>query len=299
MAEMERQLAIKAGRQHGLVARDQLLAIGFGKDAISNRLISARLRRIHPSVYAVGSQPLDQQARWYAALLACRPHPFLSHVSSAAKRGLMAERGPVHVTVAGSPKRLAGVVVHRCRRLDPADVTRIDGLPVTTLARTLLDLAETETRDRLEKVFEEVDRRELLDLEALRACADRNPGRRGAARMAELIDRYTPTPGANDGIEREFGLILREEGLPVPQVNVLVHGILVDCWWPEARFVVELDSRAFHATWEARERDLARDAALLREGITTLRVTDRRMRRERSQLVGDLRAQTGRRPALR
>jgi hypothetical protein len=184
----------------------------------------------------------------------------------------MAERGPVHVTVAGSPKRLAGVVVHRCRRLDPADVTRIDGLPVTTLARTLLDLAETETRDRLEKVLEEADRRELLDLEALRACADRNPGRRGVAPLMELIDLYTPTPGAKEGLERAFGLLLREEGLPLPQVNVLVHGILVDCWWPEARFVVELDSRAFHATWEARERDLARDAALLREGITTLRV---------------------------
>lgn len=288
--EMERRLAATASRQHGVIGRDQLVAIGLSADAIHHRLQSARLRRVHPSVYAVGAQPLSQHARWYAALLACRPDPALSHLSSLAKRGLARERGPVHVTVAARCARdLDGVIVHRCRTIHPADVTRIDGLPVTTLARTLLDVAETEPGERLEKVFEEADRRELLNLAELRACAERNPGRRGLAPLLALTDAYSPSPRANEGIERRFQLLLEEEGLPPPQVNVLVAGLVVDCWWPEARLVVELDSRDRHRHWAARERDLVRDARLLREGIVTLRVTNRRMRDERPELVADLR----------
>jgi len=287
--ERENRLALLARRQYGVIARDQLLRIGFSPPAIRYRLECGRLHLIHPQVYVVGSQPPVEHGRWYAALLATRPDPVLSHLSSAAKRELARERNGVHITTARrSGRRLIGVIVHRVRRLHPADVERIDGLPVTSLPRTFLDLAETEPFHRLEAIAEEADRREALDLAAVRACMDRNPGRRGLAPLNRLLDDYLPVLGANTGLERLFQRFIAEQGFPQPQTNVLVAGREVDCWWPEHNFVVELDSRRFHAGWQAQERDRARDARLLRAGIPFLRVTHRRLTRDRAELTADL-----------
>ncbi len=288
---MERRLARLARRQHGVVARDQLLVIGFGRSAISHRLRTGRLRLVHPSVYAVGSQPPSRRGRWFAALLATRPDPVLSHLSSAAAQELARERGTVNVTVARrASRRLEGVIVHRVRHLDPADVIRIDGLPLTSLPRTLLDLAETEPFDRLKGIAETAERRERLDLGALRDCMERNPGRRGLAVLARLLDVYIPVGRTNEGLERRFQEFVAERGFPMPQCNVLVGGLLVDFWWPEAKLVVELDSRDFHAHWSAAERDRERNAKLMRLDIHTLRVTDRRLQRDRDVLAGDIEA---------
>ncbi len=289
--ERERALAARAGRQHGVIGRDQLLALGFTDDAIRYRLRCGRLRRIQHNVHAAGAQPLSQHGHWYAALLASRPDPLLSHLSSLAKMGLARERNLVHVTVTHRGGRnLKGVTVHRCRSIHPEDVTRIDGLPLTALSRTLLDVAEVEGERVVAKALEEADRRELLDPLAIRACAERNPGRRGLAVLLPLLDEFVSTPGAEEGLEREFQLFLRERGLPLPLVNTLVHGHLVDCYWAEQRVVVELDSRTWHGHWSARERDLARDATHLRHDVRPLRVTSRRLRREPDELESDLRA---------
>jgi hypothetical protein len=287
----ERRLASLAARQHRAVARDQFARLGFGRGAISHRLRTERIRSVHPSVYAVGPGPLDQIGRWYAALLACRPDPALSHLSSVAKRGLARERDGVHVTTTSrSARRLVGVTVHRCRHLDPADVERIDDLPMTTLPRTLLDLAETEPFDRLRTIAEEAERRGMLDLRAVRACMDRNPGRRGIAPLTRLLATYTPIGRANEGLEVAFTRFVAESGFPPPLCNTLVDGLLVDFWWPQARLVVELDSHAHHGHWSAAERDRERDARLLRSGIHTLRVTERRLARDRAALATDIEA---------
>jgi hypothetical protein len=294
IAERERLLADRALRQEGTVARDQLLDIGFSKDEISHRLQTGQLRRIHGGVYAAGAQPLTQLAWWWAALLGARPSPALSHVSSLAKMGLARERGRIHVTVTHRGGRnLSGVVVHRCRSIHPGDLTRVGGIPVTTLPRTLLDVAETEGAEFIAKVLEEADRRELLDPAAIEACARRNPGRRGLAILLPLVAEYVPTPDAKEGLERRFQLFLVERGLPAPLVNTLVHGYLVDCFWPEAGVIVELDSRTWHNHWDARERDLVRDATLQRHGLRPLRVTDRRLTKEANELGADLRALLG------
>ncbi len=289
---MERRLAALAHRQRGVVARDQLQGLGFTRNAIRHRLDTGRLRLIHPSVYAVGSQPLTSRGHWFAALLATRPGPALSHLSSAQAQDLARERGAVHVSVPGRPsaRRLNGVVVHRPRRLDAADLTRVDGIPVTTVARTLLDLAETETADRLRAIAEEAERLGRLDPAAIRACMDHNPGRRGIAPLSALLADHLPVGNALKGLEREFQLFLEEFGLPTPQCNVLVCGFIVDFWWPQARLVAELDSRSFHAHWSQAERDRERDARLLREGIFTLRVTARRLRQDREGLAADIRS---------
>lgn len=266
--------------------------MGFTRQAVRHRLRAGRIQLIHPGVYAVGAGPLTQRGRWFAALLASRPSPLLSHLSSTALRGLSAEGRLIHVTTAiRSPRKLGGVTVHRTRRLDPRDVTRIDGFPVTTLERTLLDLAETERYERLERTFEEADRRELLDLGAIDACMRRNPGRRGLKALGRLLGDYLPVGGANEGLERDFQRLLDKEGFPQPQTNVIVAGLLVDCHWPEADFVVELDSRSFHAHWRQAERDRARDADLLRARKRWLRVTHHRLSRERPALIADLASQ--------
>lgn len=292
-AERERRLAELAVKQHRAVGDDQMLRLGFSRKAIRYRLGCQRFQRIHPGVLAIGPGPLDQLGRWWAALLACRPSPALSHLSAAADGGLAGELGAVHITLPRrSSRRLEGVVVHQARWIDPLDLTRTeDDLPVTALHRTLLDLAEILPYHRLGSIIEEADRRELLDLAALRACMDRSPGRRGLAPLARLLDDYLPVGGAKRGLERAFQRFLAEEGFPQPLKNVIVAGHEVDCHWPEHNFVVELDSREFHRHWRQQERDRARDGALLRASIPHLRVTHHRLSRERGELVADLASQ--------
>lgn len=291
-AERERRIAELAARQHRVAGDDQLVTLGLGRDAIRYRIEIGRLQRVHHGVVAIGPGPLHQRGRWWAALLACRPGPALSHLSSAAARGLAAELGAVHVTV---PRRttieLEGVTIHSARRLDPLDLDRSeDGLPITALHRTLLDLAEVLPFERFETIFEEADRRSCLDLDAITACMKRNPGRHGLKPLRRLLADYLPVEGANEGLERRFQKFIRAEGFPPPQMNVLVDGLLVDCFWPELDFVIELDSRGYHSHRKQFDRDRSRDGVMLRGGHRYLRVTDRRLVREREQLVADLAA---------
>jgi len=290
--ERERELARLAARQHRAVGHDQMVGLGFGRGAIARRLRASRIWRVHRGVYAVGPGPLDQLGRWYAALLACRPSPALSHLSAAAESGIAREVGGVHVSVPRhNPPALEGVTVHCVRRIDPLDLSRTPGgLPVTTLPRTLLDIAEIIPFARLESIAEEADRRRLLDLRALRECMERNPGRRGLKPLGRLIGDYLPTGTTNEGLERRFQRFLEEEGFPMPLTNVVVCELVVDCYWPACDLVVELDSREFHSHWRQQERDRARDGMLLRAGIAYLRVTERRLTRERDELRADLAA---------
>lgn len=290
----ELELAKLVRRQQGVVARDQLLALGFSPGAIEFRLAGGRLWRIHDGVYAFGPVPLSMAGRQVAALLAIRPHPLLSHDSSAARRGLIREGTLVHVSISTRvPRRLDGVIVHRPRRIASEDRVRVDGVPMTSLARTYLDLGQTLTYPQLQKVIEQADRTDRLDIRAIQEVIDRYPGHRGCRPLRRIVSDYLWTPDANEGIERDFQLLLTDFGLPTPQVNVLVAGLVVDCWWPASRFVVELDSHGWHKTWEAHERDRKRDAILLRAGISSLRITYRRIHRERAEVAEDVRAGLG------
>ena len=204
--------------------------------------------------------------------------------------GLAHEVAGVDITVPRRTKlRLRGVTVHSSRHLDPLDLTRSeDNLPITALHRLMLDLAETLPFDRFEAVFEEADRRELLDFAALRGCMKRNPGRHGLEPLGRLMADYLPVDGSGEGLHRAFQKFLHEEGFPLPLNEVLVSGHRVDCFWPQFDFVVELDSRDFHGHWRQQERDRARDGGVLRAGARSLRVTHRRLTRERGELIGDL-----------
>jgi len=175
--ERDARLAELAARQGRAVGRDQLLRIGFTRRSIEHAVRSKRLQLWHPQVYVAGPGPPTLHGRQFAALLACRPDPLLSHLSMLARVGVAEERRRIHVTTVnrGGGKRLRGVTVHRVRSIDPADVTRVDDLPCTTIPRGLLDIAETEQPWILEKAFEALDRKGWLDFEAIERCAHRTP----------------------------------------------------------------------------------------------------------------------------
>lgn len=276
-------------RQHGAVARDQLLATGFSQSAIGRLIARGLLQQVHEGVYVIGPQRPSELARQYAALLAIRPNPLLSHITAAAHQDLMRAGGIVHVSISTRVQRdLSGVIVHRPRRIDPEDIVRIDGMPMTSVPRTLLDLAQILPTSRLEKAVDAADRREVLDLTAVRGVMDRYCGHRGTRNLRRVLDGYVSTPDAEEGIEREFQLLMDELEILPPLRNVIVEGWLVDCWWPDARLVVELDSKGWHKTWRDHERDRKRDADLLRAGIASLRITYARLMSERLEVARDI-----------
>ena len=303
MGEQDRprhqKMAATAARQHGVIAVWQLKRLGYTRNAIDGLARQGHLHRIYRGVYAVGHRRLTQRARWTAAVLACGPHAALSHRSAVALWEIRpAVAGPVDVTVPGRTRRgQKGIRIHSVRRLAEEDRINYDGIPVTSVHRTLLDYAEVARRQQLRLAIEAADRRELFDLRAMDACLARNPGRHGQKPLkATLAELRGPAPWTRSELERRFLALIREAGLPEPQVNVLVAGELVDCFWPEHGVVVELDSWEFHKGRVQFENDRARDIKLQLAGCRVFRVTQPRIEFEARKLLADLVAMLGQGP---
>jgi predicted transcriptional regulator of viral defense system len=191
------RIAALATRQHGVVATWQLLRLGYSHTQISDRRAAGRLRRIHRGVYAVGHRRLSPNGRWMAAVLTCGAEAVLSHQAAVALWDLRPRgTGPVDVTVPGRKKRgQRGIRVHNVRALADAGRTLLDGIPVTSLPRTLLDYAEVARPQRLRLALEAAERQGLLDLRAIEELLARSPGRRSrAALKAALAELSGPTP---------------------------------------------------------------------------------------------------------
>ncbi len=258
--------------------------------------------RIYRGVYAVGHIQRTREASWIAAVMACSPGAVLSHLDAAALWGIYEgpgttreSRGPIHVTtIARSARRLPGIKVHRARRLDPADVTVKDGIPVTTVARTLVDLTDVLTTDRLLRAIREAEYLKLLDLDTLIAAVQRANGRRRLAVLKEAIARHRPGQIVRDELEHRFLELVHAAGLPQPDTNVKVktkrRTYEVDCLWRSEGVAVELDGRAAHARATAFESDRARDAALSAIGLRPLRFTWHRLTEEGTEAIGELEA---------
>jgi very-short-patch-repair endonuclease len=242
------------------------MVAGVNKGEIEARLRTGRLHLLHRGVYAVGHKAVGEKGRAMAAVLACGPGAVLSHQSAGALWEIRPPwRGPVHVTAARS-KRRRGIVVHRARSLNGDQITRHHGIPVTSPARTLVDLADVLPQRTLERALAEAQVRKLIP----RGSIPTAPGRRTVAR---------DTAPTRSELEIRFRAFLRTEDLPEPLVNEHVLGYEVDFHWPEARLVVELDGYAFHGTRQAFEEDRARDAELQAAGWRVIRVTDRALGR--------------------
>jgi very-short-patch-repair endonuclease len=218
----------------------------------------------------------------------------LSHLDAAAVWEIYAGEGArVHVTtVRKAGGRLDGVQVHRARRLHPDDVTVKDGIPVTTVARTLVDLTDLLASDRVLRAIREAEFLQLLDHQALNAAVQRAHGRKRLAVLKEAIQAHTPGQIVREELEHRFLELVREAGLPPPETNVKITArgrrYEIDCLWREQRVAVELDSRAAHARTTAFEPDRRKDAALNAIGLRPLRFTWLRVTREPADVIAEL-----------
>lgn len=292
----ERALVALAVRQHGVVAHRQLRELGFRPRAIQHRVAAQRLHGVHTGVYAVGRPELELRGRWMAAVLAAGPGAVLSHGDAAALLELrQAGAGAVHVTGRRSRRGGRGIRVHRVRHLRPEDTTTVERIPVTSVARTLLDLAEVLQPRQLERAFEQAERLRVLDLRAVERVCTRSHGRRGLRALRDLLaeEQIAAALHTRSELERRFLDLCRDNALPIPALNVSVAGFEVDAFWPQARLVVELDGYSFHRSRESFERDRARDAALQVAGCRVVRVTQMRIAREPGRIAQDLRALLG------
>jgi Transcriptional regulator, AbiEi antitoxin len=166
----DRELAVVAGMQHGVVSRAQLRRLGLSLAAIDHRVRAGRLHVIHRGVYAIGHPVLSVEGRWMAAVLACGADAVLSHASAAAAWELQqVGSGAVHVTIPAAPGRARrrGIRLHRCATLRVEDTTVCRGIPITTVARTIIDLSRTHSDRRLEHVIDVADQRGLVDFRDL------------------------------------------------------------------------------------------------------------------------------------
>lgn len=275
-----------------MVAIWQLYGLGFTKSQVHDRAAAGRLHRTYRGVYAVGHRRLSAKGWWLAAVLACGPDAALSHHAAVALWGLRPRRGgPVDVTVPGRRKHgQRGIRVHNVRALADADRTILDGIPVTSPSRALLDYAEVGRPQQLRLALEAADRQGLLDARAIEELIARSPGRRERGPLrAALAEINGPSPWTRSELERRFLALIREDGLPEPHCNVVVAGHVVDFHWQQQRLVVEVDGYEFHRSRRAFESDRERDAALQLAGLRVLRVTHRRVSEPRP-LIDQLRA---------
>lgn len=274
----ERRIAALALRQHGVVHHRQLIALGLSRGAIQRRVAAGRLHPAHRGVYAVGHSRLTLRGRWLAAVLACGPGAALSHRDAGHLSNLRASgnaRIEVTVPVATRPRR-PGIRVHRAT-LGPDDITVIDGIPVTSLARTLLDLAAVLRPHQLARAIEAPERQHIFDRRPIDALLAGNPRHPGARPLRAALATYIEGTTTESDYEALLLYLCTEHGLPLPHVNAaltLPDGITIrpDAMWPAHRLVVEIDGDDWHAHRSARRRDHARDADIQALGYRVVRI---------------------------
>jgi hypothetical protein len=282
-------LAGLAARQHGHVTRRQLLALEWDTDRIARQLRAGRLIRVHTGVYAVGHVPPSPLGAAMAAVLACGPRAWLSHASAAVLWQILATfRGAFEVTVPVRRRR-PGVVVHRCAKMASADLTVHYGIPITSPARTLHDLAPRLTDAQLTRAYNDGRLAGYLRDDDLVEFL----GRTASPRLAAIV-RPGEEPTRSD-LEDAFLRFAATHGLPRPHVNVVVCGHRADAYFPDQQVVVEIDSVRFHGDRIAFETDRDRDAERLQAGIRTVRITDERMKQAPAREAERLRAILARR----
>jgi len=285
-----------AARQHGLVARRQLTRLGLGQDAIDHRLAAGRLVRVERGVYALGHRELRREGRMLAVVLAAGDGAVASHRSAAALWGIRPWSGTfVEVTAPGrgGVKQRPGRLVHRSTELAGDERLTQRGVPTTTVARTLLDLAAVVPAHHLRRAVERSELAELFDLREVRRVLDAHPARPGRRALTALLADMlahgeTVTRSDLEAIMLQLSL---DHGLPRPQVNRHDGVRESDFRWPDQRLVVEVDSWTFHGrTRRAFDRDRARDRALLTEGWRVARFTDRQLLADRAAVARELAA---------
>ncbi|HEV7494501.1 DUF559 domain-containing protein [Baekduia sp.] len=280
LLDTDRRIARLASAQDGIVRHRDLRGIGLTQGQIRHRREAGRLIDVHPLVYAVGHDRLSVAARRLAGVWTYGAGAVLSHRTAAAAWGLRASGGGrIEVTVAttaGLVERV-GTRLHRTRRT--VESTRVGLLPVTTPARTILDLAGVLAPHHVEAALKQADLLDLFDLGALRAVVaahPRHPGRRTLVRLIDEAARRGLTLTLSE-LEIRFRALCDAHRLPYPAVNARPLEFRVDFLWIDAQLVVETDGWGSHRTRAAFEEDRARDQALAVAGYRTVRFTHRQI----------------------
>lgn len=267
-----------AARQHGVVTRRQLLEAGLSSEGVARRVRKGWLKPLHRGVYVMGPLPLPY-ARLQAAVLACGAGAAVSHHS-----GLELWKLPItgrdaqwiDITLAGGDRRRPGIRVHRGYGLREADVTEREGIPVTTPARTLLDVSSLVPGRALERVVAAALAGGLTSRAAILEVLDHNPGRPGAGRLRNQLQAEGPALTRSEA-EEKLLVLIRRGRLPAPEVNAIVAGYEVDFFWRSERFAAEVDGFRYHGSAQAFESDRLRDAVLAASGIRVVRITWRQL----------------------
>jgi very-short-patch-repair endonuclease len=274
-----------------LLARRQLIELGFDDRAIEHRLGIGRLHRIARGVYVVGRPELTRRGRWMAATLACGPRAVLSHGSAAELWGVGHEqKGSVEISLrASSLRERPGIKAYRRPRLEDRDVTDFSQIPVTGIVRTLIDCSAQLDAAGIERMVNEADARNLIRLDSLRTELTSRPGQWGVGKLREVIDRRTFRLTDSE-LERRFLPIVHDAGLEPPLTGRRLNGFKVDFFWPQLGLVVETDGLTYHRTPVQQKRDRVRDQAHTAAGLTPLRFTHEQVRYEPGHVLRTLRA---------
>jgi len=288
-------IAELARLQYGVVARWQLVDAGVGKRAVQRRIASGRLHPLHSGVYSVGHRSVPKPAWWMAAILSTGPAAVLSHHSAAALWGLRnyTERA---VEVTAPHKSTSSKLIRRhVSHLPPDERTVEEGIPATTVPRTILDLAATEPLDVVKALLREMEYRELWGPLSLWDLVERYPGRRGIRKVKAALERVKDEPSGErkSPLEDRFAPFLRYHRLPLPRFNdpitVGSKSFQVDCHWPNLRQIVELDGWQGHKSRSAFREDRARDRILNVHGYSVTHLTWNQLDDEPEMIASDLR----------
>ena len=287
--DKERLVAL-AEWQGGVVHRDQLLELGLTRSGISRWCAASWLHRLYPTVYALGHRALDERACLRAALLYAGPGAALSHSTAVSWWELLDISAiPVHLSTPGKLAPAADLVLHGRRRVERL-VHR--DLYVTTVPQTLLDAATMLPLTRLRRAIAEAEFRRLATVGEIASALGR--GRPGSRPLSRALALHQPRLArTRSALEERFLELCERYGIPLPEVNVMVHGFMVDALWRRERVIVELDGRAAHGTTAAMERDRDRDLTLRRAGFNVVRYTWAQVTRRAPLVAADLRGALG------
>jgi len=279
-----------AAEQHGLVTRMQLQLAGVARHLIEWRVKAGLLQPMHAGVYRVGPV-VAPRARELAAVLAC-PGAAASHRSAAALWQVLPpqpEADPVHVTVSPAHHcgRRPGIVSHRSS-MAADEIDRLDGVPLTSPARTILDLSGVVSPRELEQALAHAERDGLARPADMKLLLVRYRRRSGTRQLRQLLERDTPPLLTRSEAEERLLTLIRKASLPEPETNVSLHGVEVDCFWRQARLAVEVDGYAYHNSVRAFVRDRQRDSALAAAGVQVLHLSWHQIEREREKTLVQL-----------
>ena len=289
-------LADLAEAQYGVATYRQMRELGLSNGHIHRASKACRLRRVHRGVYAVGHKRLSRHGRCLAAVLACGESAVLSHRSAAWLWGLIPTcPSEPEVTAPGRGHRRFRIRVHRVATLAGQDCVSKDGIQVTTVARTLVDLAEVASARDLSRAVDRAKRLGRLDLDALDRILARRSRTVGAKRLRKALALYRKPVFDRARSELLFLDALEKEGVSLPKLNCWAEKWEIDAYWEAERFAVEVDGWETHGSREAFENDRLRLEEMKLAGIDCIPVSARRIEKEPRQVARRIRVLLDRR----